>query len=259
MAFRFKTSFATLIVASFVWSSFAEEDNATILFSSFELGNSTAIPLPPELAKYDDEDASQNQLSPFRSATTTGSFEMARKAPLGDLTDLNWFAGYYEFDEGAVDDEEAMGADENVALTSAFHVESAYFEDRDLDMAEGFIGLWGALPLGGRDEEKERKTVRTFFNAMTPPLLSPNRIRTRKEPSGEPLDPIAYEPILVASYPEVSVAVEEQEGRSEKIVARVLQRRFEDPAPQEAKPAEPEKTGFMRKLTRRFIPGNLRR
>lgn len=155
--------------------------------------------------------------------TESESFEITRRAErLSNLMDLNFFAGYYEFDEGPEDDYSAMKAGMDVAITNKIHFEASFFRDHELDESNGFIGLWGAIPIGERKDEDDTElgAVRSLWSAMTPSSFS--RMRTRKQHPGDEPKGSGYEPIDVpAAQVESAPKIEEPVEERKNVISRV--------------------------------------
>ncbi len=172
------------LLCGLVPASAEEEKKRAASGLAFRWQRPTELPLPPELAN----PGRRGRIPPassLRTAPTTASVEIARKAPwISDLIDVDLFAGYYEFDEGPEDDYSVMKAGLDMAITNTLHFEASYYEDHDLDASSGFVGLWASLPLGDRkDDEGEKGVVRSLWNAVTPSGV--NRLRTRKSAENE--------------------------------------------------------------------------
>ncbi|MEM1296567.1 MAG: hypothetical protein AAGH89_14460 [Verrucomicrobiota bacterium] len=182
--------------------------------------------------------------------TDSESFEVARRAErLSNLMDLNFFAGFYEFDEGPEDDYSAMKAGMDIAITNKIHFEASYFRDHELDASSGFIGLWGAIPLGeNKEDDGEPGAVRSLWSAVTPSSFS--RIRTRKQhPSDEPREN-GYEPIEVpAANVEPAPKIEEPFEERKNVISRVWKTVRQDRDRDSGKTqAEPKREGRLSRL-----------
>ena len=150
-----------------------------------------------------------------------------------------------------------MQAGGDLAITNAVHFEASYYEDHDLDAADGFVGLWGSLPIGQRrDGDEEKGAVRGWWSAVVPLMVSPKRLRTRKEhnhdrESGDDYEVIVRQPVLER----------EEEGRR-GLFSRVLRRdgssSESSSKPSESAPAD-SSMGPVRKVARIFGRGGSRR
>ncbi len=181
-------------------------------------------PAFPDFGKFDFN--TEVRGSSAMAASESESFEITRR--ISNLMDLNLFAGYYEFDEGPEDDYSAMKAGMDVAITNKIHFEASFFRDHELDESSGFIGLWGAIPLGERkpEEAEERGAVRSLWSAMTPSSFS--RMRTRKEHPSDNGAPNQYETIEVAS-PDSAKEDDERSNVISRVWKNVRQDRGEEP------------------------------
>jgi len=182
---------------------------------------------------------------PSVSSPELSSLETSRALPiLSRLADTNLVAGAYEFNDGA--DNELFGARAGVdmALTNRIFLEASYQHEPDMQMQNGFVGLWASIPL--RDRKAPATTVATGPERTLASTLSgggsPTRTRTSRKPEGAEARDGFFARLLPGSgRPEVDPPA-----------APVLTPVSGKPVPVAAPPAEqPAERGFFRELIHR--------